>query len=355
MNYKNEQTHDWLLVWLVEDLDGIGKLDVVESAFGTPPLGNLEHAQRRKPFDIELTFENLSVVVETKVDSDESGRWNQDWQTNRIVTTSESLHYLKEQKEFLFITYGTSEFYTKPYKAGAGSGRFRHIGLNVMIDLVENSLKYNLPRKKEYQEWIHFMRIERDKRINAFSLLRQFSVFREKYLAFHGENDFPNNRFVFCAPELAFPVFSSLASEWNESERTKKFGKVSLYPVPRMSPPVHDSVLNFLEMWDSSKPHLGKSIFNINSNSFYLEINEDFNLNLKLDDDQLDQAVRDAVWRCLNKVVWPSFVNVFPRHYKQSTYVLFEFDFGFLKEVSDIKKVADQLESTIGCIVQAIA
>lgn len=245
MNYKDEKTHDWLLIWLVEDLDTIGQLGVVENALGIPPLGRLEHAQRRQPFDVELTFENLSIVVETKVDSDESGRSNQKWQTSRIVSTSDELRYLKDKKEFLFITYGTSEFYTKPYKAGAGSERFRHIGLDVMIDLVGNSTKYYLRRKREYQEWLDFMHIERDKRVNAFSMLRQFSAFRETYLAFHGENDFPNNRFVFCAPELAFPVLSSLASEWNESARTNRYGKVSLYPVSRMSPPVHDSVLNF--------------------------------------------------------------------------------------------------------------
>ena len=355
MNYKDEQTHDWLLIRLVEDLDAIGQLGVVENALGTPSLGNLEHAQRRQPFDVELTFENLSIVVETKVDSDESGRWSQDWQTNRIVAISDSLPYLKEKKEFLFITYGTSEFYTKPYKAGAGSKRFRHIGLNAMIDLVEDATKYNLPRKRDYQQWLRFMRIECDKRANAFSMLRQFSIFRETYLARHGENDFPNNRFVFCAPELAFPVFSSLAAEWNESARTRKYGKVSLYPVSRMSPPVHDSVLNFREMGDSSRSPLGRNILGGNKNGFYLEVNEDFNLNLKFDAEQLDQTVRDTVWERLNNVTWPSFVDASFRQYKQSSYVLYEFDFGFLKEVRDVKKVADQLESTITGVVQALA
>ena len=114
------------------------------------------------------------------------------------------------------------------------------------------------------------MRLEKQKRSEAGELLKSFSEFRTRYLDIHKENDFPHNRLLFCAPELAFPVLGSLAQQWNNSEHKKSLGRVSLYPVGRFSPPVHDSILNFLEMWETKEPAL------------YIEINEDFNLNLKV-------------------------------------------------------------------------
>jgi len=142
-------------------MNSIGQIDIVSNAFGTSDLGQLEHAQRRQPFDVELTFSNLSLVIETKVDSDESGRWEPTWQTNRIVDNAKSLQYLKEEKVFLFITYGTSEFYTKPYQPGAASPSFKHIGLDVMIAMVDSALKFTLQRKDEYQQWLSLMLVER--------------------------------------------------------------------------------------------------------------------------------------------------------------------------------------------------
>ena len=68
-----------------------------------------------------------------------------------------------------------------------------------------------------------------------------------------------------------------------------------------MSPPVHDSILNFYEMWDSGTPAIGKSVLNKSGDSFYLEINEDFNLNLKLNSETLDDTTK-ANGRLLSKV-----------------------------------------------------
>ncbi len=355
MNYRDEQTHDWLLIGLIEELNSIGQLNILSKAFGVDNLTQLERAQRRQPFDIELTFSNLSLIIETKVDSDEGGRWNQAWQTNRIVESANSVNYLKDEKVFLFITYGTSEFYTKPYNTGAASQEFRNVGLDAMIELMESALKFPLQRKDDYQQWLKLMYIEKDKRLRAIHLLQSFSIFRNQYLSIHGENDFPNNRFIFCAPELSFPVFSAIAMQWNDSQHAQRFGRVSVYPVARMSPPVHDSIINFWEMWDSGRPAIGRGILNGIEAEFYLEINEDFNLNLKLDIEELEKSIRDEVWKRLENIRWPSFVNLYPRQYKQGTYVLYEFDFGFLAELNNLGKAVNNLGDTVDIIIEALA
>ena len=74
MNYRNEIEHDYLLIELAEDLASQRRLDILGGALEIDGgLGNLERARRRMPFDVELTFSNLSVVIETKVDS---SYWN---------------------------------------------------------------------------------------------------------------------------------------------------------------------------------------------------------------------------------------------------------------------------------------
>lgn len=355
MNYRNEQIHDRLLISLTQDINRLNRLDLIGSAFGIGRLGKLEQAQRRQPFDVELTFSNVSVVIETKVDSDESGRWDNLWQTNRIFKNASSLAYLKDDKVFLFLTYGTSEYYTKPYLPGAASDNFKHIGLDCIINLVEEAIKLPLIRQIDYKQWLSLMRIEQEKRKQAIHLLKSFAIFRKNYLKIHKENDFPNNRFTFCAPELVFPALSSLATKWNNSQYAANYGRLALYPVSRMSPTVHDSILNFWEMWNSGKPALGGRIVENNKGGLYLEINEDFNLNLKLDNEELDEEVRNEVWKRLNCVNWPNFVNVNQRQYRQGTYVLYEFDFGFLNGIENMPIVAENLFQTVQKIVNALA
>ena len=268
--------HDELLIKLVTDLESSKRLDLLGSALKIDVgLGNLVSAQHRQLFDVELTFTNLSVVIETKVDSDEDGRkFNNEvekiWQTERIDRESVIYGYLKQKKEFRFITYGTSEFYTKPYERGPGSSKFKHIGLENVIALVEAADSVLFPCDNR-QEWLRLMCIEKEKRSNAVELLQSFSEFRTQYLKIHGENDFPRNGLLFCAPELAFPVLSSLAQEWNNSEYKDRFGKVSLYPVNRRTPPVHDSILNYWEMWQDKNPKLpilGKTILGSEDGGF---------------------------------------------------------------------------------------
>ena len=220
MNYTHEKDHDKCLISLVKALDREGQLDIVRQEFQIENnLEQLKHAGSRRNFDVELTFSNVSVVIETKVHSDEGGRWPEEWpeewQTDRIVReTRDDLSHLRGDKIYLFITYGTSEFYTKPYEAGPASSDFKHVGLDRMIGLVDSAVRV-LPKDtaEKYQEWLRLMKIEREKREKAVELLQYFSTFRTQYLTIHGENDFPRNRFIFCAPELAFPVLGSLAQQ----------------------------------------------------------------------------------------------------------------------------------------------
>ncbi len=356
MNYRNEQEHDHLLIDLAKDLNETGNTMPIQTILGiSAKPGKLERACSRRTFDVELTFSNFSIVIETKVDSDENGRWNGSWQTENIYENTNSLGYLKSEKYFVFITYGTSEFYTKPFAPGPAFSHFIHLSLDKMITLVSSSLSI-LPTslKSKYEEWIHYMQIEQEKRNNALSLLTTFDKFRNDYLSIHQDVDFPNNRLTFCAPELAFPLFAQIANLWNSnSEYHKPFGKVAVYPVGRLSPAVHDSILNFLELWETGEPALGGMVES--HEKLYFEMNDDFNLNLKLDANALDQSLRNTVHQKLAKQPWPSGVSARPRQYKQATYVLYEWDFGLLKNLRNLSKALNQLSIVLSIALKAIA
>ncbi len=361
INYRSERDHDVLLIKLVRDLDRRGRLDLLENAFSIDEsLGKLERAQHRQPFDVELTFENLSIAVESKVDSDEGGRWGSkpEWQTDRIVSESEKLWYLKSNKRFRYITYGSSEFYTKPHCAGPASPEFKHIALDDMIDFVATTDEV-LESCKERREWLRLMRIEKTKRSKSVELLQRFSRFRRHYLDIHEDNDFPRNRFVFCAPELAFPTLSLLKRAWHESEYAERYGRLSLYDVGRGgpgSPPVHDSILNFWEMWHSfpEERALGNALSDIGA--FYLEINEDFNLNLKCGSrKEITSDQKEEVWKRLRPILFPPGCDGRCRNYVQDVVVLYEIDFGFLDHLDDMAKVVSNLGETVSAIVKALS
>ena len=128
MNYRNEKEHDYLLIEIVKDLNSQNRLDILEKVLKIKDgLGNLERARPRRPFDVELTFSNLSIAIETKVDSDEGGQLEDERQTEHIEREASNYGYLKPKKEFRFITYGTSEYYTKPYKTGPASLKYLNI------------------------------------------------------------------------------------------------------------------------------------------------------------------------------------------------------------------------------------
>ena len=85
-NYNNEREHDWCLIYLVRALDETDRLDIFRDAFRIEEdLGPLRWSGRRRAFDVELEFANLSVAIETKVHSNEEGGDGEQWQTERIA------------------------------------------------------------------------------------------------------------------------------------------------------------------------------------------------------------------------------------------------------------------------------
>ena len=87
MNYNNEREHDLCLISLVKALDKASRIDIFRDAFRIEEdLGPLAQAKRKRAFDVELQFVNLSIVIETKVHSDEWGRFKEGkWQTEYIA------------------------------------------------------------------------------------------------------------------------------------------------------------------------------------------------------------------------------------------------------------------------------
>ena len=299
---------------------------------------------------MELEFANLSVAIETKVHSDEGGRWSEQWQTERIAEQRRGVEGL-----CFFITYGASEFYTKPYETGPASCEFQHVSLERMIHWVESSLAAvpAVGQTTDSVEWLRLMRLEKKKRENAQELLHSFSEFRTRYLKIHGDNDFPKGRVAFSAPELAFPFFSKLAKHWDESEYVSKFGRLSVYPVARGFSPVVDSILNFWGMWQCGKgPVLAPDIVG-SERHLYLEINEDFNLNLK-GPTWLNEEQKGKIWKRLQVAEWPAGVNACRRDYHQQIWVMYEIDFGFLANSDCLSRVVGNLGRTLEVIVGAL-
>jgi hypothetical protein len=199
------------------------------------------------------------------------------------------------------------------------------------------------------------MEVERKKRKEAAALLEAFSRFRRAYLLIEGDVDFPNNRLTFCSPELAFPVLSAIATLWNAQETLfGKHGRLALYPVARSAPKVHDSILNFWELWNNPTPEVGASLV-VSGEEFYFEINEDYDLNLKLEASMLREDLCEEVHRRLLAVKWPNGIQDRPRQYRQETFVLYEVDFGLLENVRDIEGTARRLATAVDLIRSGLA
>ena len=353
-NYSNERDHDMCLIDLVRALDKAERLDLLGRSFRIEgELGRLEWAGRRRDFDVEFQFSNLSVGIETKVHSDEGGRWGEvgDWQTERIARTRKGRRWL-----WFFITYGTSEFYTKPYDAGPASAAFRHVPLKRMICLVELAMTAveEIRRSVDFSEWLRLMRLEKEKWEKAGELLEAFAQFRTRYLEVGEEIDFPRGRVAFSAPELAFPVFAKLVRNWEKSEYVAKCGRLAVYPVARGYSPVVDSILNFWELWQGEVgPVLAPDIVG-SERHLYLEVNEDFNLNLK-SGIELDWDQKCEIWRRLEGAEWPSGVRARRRDYRQQIWVLYEVDFGFLANLESQAKVVRNLGRTVEGIFRTLS
>ncbi|MEM3421960.1 MAG: hypothetical protein QXI12_11365 [Candidatus Methanomethyliaceae archaeon] len=88
MNFRYGKDHDRLLISLVSELDKFGRIDILEKhLLGGIRVGRLQRAQSRRQFDVELTFDSLSCIIESKVDDDEDERGGV-WQTERIYCSA---------------------------------------------------------------------------------------------------------------------------------------------------------------------------------------------------------------------------------------------------------------------------
>lgn len=367
MNYKRGKDHDYLLVSITKELDRIGQGALFFQCLGIPANpGRLVEARTRQLFDVELTFENLSCVIETKVDDDEAGRWDGVWQTERIYNDCQHLTYLKQDKVFVFITYGTSEFYIKSTKTGFRKGpacdKFKHADLRMMHSFVDKAVstlhragKCSSDLLQEFEAWRDDLAAEMNFRNNVKGILMSFAAFRANYLQIRGGIDFPINRVYISLPELAFPLFGELGDLWNSSNYAQKLGKVTVYPVSRQGK-IDDSILNFTELWVN--PSKSQYLMTCNgllqpavSNLLYFEINEDFNLHLKIGDDVNLNKVEDVKSYIHGKEsVLAAPVNGVRGHfeyYKQGAYVFFEWDFGLLRNLNSLGAVADNLAATV--------
>ena len=181
MNFRDEREHDSLLMDLVRELDRAMQIPLFEGVLGLPPLGRLLNAQRRKAYDVEFTFEQRRLLIETKVDSDEGHRWEAQkdrakWQTNCMAALAH------KGDVCLFITYGFAEFFTKPYEFGAAAetSKVRHVKLDSMVDLLSKAMP--VVDNDRTREWLEILRIEQKKRLAMPAVLSQFGKLRRQYL-----------------------------------------------------------------------------------------------------------------------------------------------------------------------------
>ena len=328
MNFRDEREHDERLMALIRNLDEANRLDVLETSLNLPRLGRLESVRRRKAFDIEVIFTERRLLVETKVDSDEGSRWDAAddpaaWQTIRIAAQA------REGDRCLFITYGFAEFFTKPFDFGAAAGasRVRHVKLDDMIGLLEKAAP--ILSNRLLSDWRAALQTEQHKRRAMPIVLSAFANFRRAYLQIAGDVDFTPTRIGINAPEIAFPAFAHLLGEWKASPYCQKYGRLSLYPVQRARLPA-DLVLNWWELW-TNFPALTVGILPAEVRGLYFEVNEDFNLHLKLTaeagDEEVARAVRDEVARRLSSAPKPStLIASRPEFHEQQVYAVWEWD-----------------------------
>jgi hypothetical protein len=120
-----------------------------------------------------------------------------------------------------------------------------------------------------------------------------------------------------------------------------------------MTPPVHDSGMNFSEMWDTGVPPVGAGIAG-SLGTVYFEINEDFNLDLKLDAGNLRENPRNEVWSRLGSVQWGDGIAAKPRAYQQGTFVLQEWDFDFLGLIGNEEAIVQRIASILDAVIKAL-
>jgi hypothetical protein len=227
----------------------------------------------------------------------------------------------------VFVTYGFAEFFTKPFDFGAAAGasRVRHVKLDDMIGLLEKALP--IINNHPLNDWLTALQTEQHKRRAMHDVLVAFAKFRRAYLGIAGDVDFTPTHVGFNAPEIAFPAFAHLLEEWRASRHCQKYGRLSIYPVERQSLPA-DSILNWWELWRHFPPLTVGGILPADGD-LYFEVNDDFNVHLKLGhaSDELAQAVRNEVARRLGSAPKPpALIASRPEFYKRVVYAVWEWD-----------------------------
>lgn len=195
-----------------------------------------------------------------------------------------------------------------------------------MIDLLLTAVP--IVNNQLIADWLAVLQAEQRKRRAMPDLLSAFARFRRAYLQTASDVDFTPTRIGFNAPEIAFPAFACLLEKWRASAYCKRFGRLSLYPVGRLMLPV-DSILNWFELWRDLPALTVGGLLPAELRALYLEINEDFNIHLKLDSKAGDYVneVRAEVAQRLGSVTSPpALVASRPEFHQQQVYAIWEWD-----------------------------
>ncbi len=320
-------------------------------------LGQLRSAHRKRAFDVLLEFDNHAIVIETKVDSQESGGFDTEWQTTRIYNTYHD-YWPSKKVHFLFITYGLSEFYIKQtddgnFNNGPGSTSFKHITAEVMLNFTSSSLQQLESNhiSEELLVWKRWLAFEIEKRKKLDFYLENINNLLTEYKSFLGLTDFPVNRMTLHTPEFTVPHYYNIATEWNH-KYAGQHGHLSLYRVNRMYTVLGDVILNFTELWNNES-FTFNGLLDPNNGFIYFEINEDFNLHLKaMAETRNIEIIFEFIKKNHPKLSIKG-INSAVEDYKQGAYVLYEWDLGLLSNnIPEITKNIDLILSTAKPVIR---
>lgn len=348
--YKSEKYHDQNFIKLVCRLKEFSQEKLLCDFFETP-AEQLISSYRKRDFDVMIEFASYDICIETKVDSPEEEFWNgndQIFQTKRIYEKHRNSEKLKY---FFYITYGTSEYFIKKnemgiYSEGPYSAFYRHIKLTQIHEFLKKTKEFHTP---DLQEWDRFIEQELDKRNRYQEFLQPIFEFLNLYKEIADEPDYPVNRNMISIQEFVFPLYNQFANFWNENERYFiPFGKVSLQPIGRAYSTVNDCIIHFTDLF-------GKKIEKIcpDEKNFYFEINEDFNLHMKLYNSEMNSDKADEYRKILmeikESITPPGIRSSIELYYQGEYYALFEWDIGFTRN-NDMDAVC----SNIGKVFERI-
>lgn len=360
-DYKSERYHEKNLLQLIEYLDSHGKHAIINEclALSLPEIGKYISGFRKRDYDLHLEFEHAIICIATKVDSSENEYDDQPYyQTEKIYANYSQL--FEKDTFFRYITYGASEFYIKRNEAGLFSTgpysrHFKHISLSAIHRMIKISGILEEDDYSEIKRWKAYLEYEIEKRQNYFNMLKKIREFRLLYIGTSGLTDWPNNRINICLPEILLFFYSLIAHAWNLSDQKELFGGVTVYPVGRIGK-VNDAILNFSELWDNTTLTFNGLIKT--ENAVYFEFNEDFNLHLKCCAADESDANIDALYEFVanrsSELSLNGKYNAIPERYKQSTYVLFEWDLGILDKIDNIDSIVAMISEIIGNAVEVL-